>query len=162
MEMPRPSEQQKRLTKLFTGTWRGDETIHPSDLDPKGGPAIGTWSVTPSVDGFAILVDYTEQRGATIIYRGHGVHVWDARENCFFAFWFDNMGIVQQAGHRATLDGERYQYVTPMGPMGQSRMTYVFGDGTLRFTIERSKDGVSWSLFHEGSYIREMEAVASS
>ena len=43
MEMPKVGTEQKRLNELFSGTWRGEEKLYPSDWDPKGGTAFGTW-----------------------------------------------------------------------------------------------------------------------
>ncbi len=160
MELPNVSSEQKQLNKLFAGTWRGEEKIFPSKLEPDGGTAIGTWSVTPSLDGFVLLVDYSEERGGEVRYRGHGVHTWDARERCFFAFWFDNVGMAQKAGSRATLDGNRYTYEWS-GESGRARMTYVWDKQFFTFTIERSPDGKTWSPMHEGRYSRDVDIEVS-
>lgn len=153
MEMPKVGDEMKRLTELFAGTWRGDETLYPSEWDPRGGPATGVWTVTSSLDGFALLVDYEESRDGKVSYRGHGVHGWDARERCFFAYWFDNLGVLPRAPVRATLDGTTYGY-TEASPMGHSRFTYAWVDGEFRFAIERSPDGATWAPMHEGRYRR--------
>jgi hypothetical protein len=160
--MPKLSDEQKRFADLFTGTWQGEETIYPSEHDAEGGIAFGSWTVEPTVDGFALLVDYSEQRGGAVGYRGHGVHTWDAQERCFFAFWFDNTGSVQRAGARATLEGDSYRYEMDGGPGKRSRMTYTFHGDDLVFRIEHSKDGGPWTPFHEGRYLRESAVEVSS
>ncbi len=159
MQMPEVSKEQRRLTELFAGTWRGEETLHPSEWDPKGGAAFGTWIVQPSLDGFFLLVDYTEERDGKVVYRGHGVHAWDAGERSFFSYWFDNMGGVPKTANRATLDGSRYTYDTDDGPMGISRFAYSWSDGRFEFSIQRSKDGSSWKPMHEGRYTRVPTAL---
>ncbi|HVV86414.1 MAG TPA: DUF1579 family protein [Kofleriaceae bacterium] len=144
----------KRLTELFAGTWRGDETLYPSAWDPKGGPASGVWTVRSVCDGWALAVDYDESRDGKVAYRGHGVHAWDARDRAFYTYWFDSIGMAPKSAVRATLDGERYTYVD-ISPMGQSRFTYAFTGGELAFSIELSRDGRSWSPMHEGRYRRD-------
>ena len=153
MEMPKVASEMIRLTELFAGTWQGEETLHPSEWDPVGGPARGTWTVRAGVDGFCLLVDYDEERDGKVVYRGHGVHGWDNFEGGFFAFWFDNIGSMPKAAVRATLDGDRYTY-TEVTPMGHSRFTYAWADGVFSFTIDRSKDGATWAPMHEGRYRR--------
>lgn len=153
MEMPRVSSELSRLTELFAGTWRGEETLYPSEWDPVGGPALGTWTVRPGVDGFCLLVDYDEERDGKVVYRGHGVHGWDNDERGFLAYWFDNIGSMPKAAVRANLHGDRYTY-TEASPTGHSRFTYAWTDGVFTFSIERSKDGVTWAPMHEGRYRR--------
>ncbi|MBK9034545.1 MAG: DUF1579 family protein [Myxococcales bacterium] len=151
--MPKVSEQMQRLTELFVGTWRGEERLFPSEWDPVGGPATGTWTVRPGAGGFCLLVEYDEERDGQVSYRGHGVHGQDARDGHFYAYWFDSIGMMPKAGTRATLDGDRYTY-TETGPTGQSRFTYAWRDGVLSFSIERARDGATWAPMHEGTYRR--------
>jgi hypothetical protein len=154
MEMPKVTEEMQRLSERFVGTWRGDETLHPSEWDPHGGPAHGVWTVKPAVDGFALTVDYEERRDGAVVYRGHGVHGWDAHDGCFYAYWFDNIGVMPKAAAKATLAGDRYGY-SEVRPSGRTRFTYDFTGGELAFTIERSPDGVAWKPMHEGRYRRD-------
>lgn len=155
MEMPAVGPEQKRLTELATGTWRGEEKLYPSDWDPKGGAAYGTWVVHGSLDGFALVVDYIEERDGKIVYRGHGLHGWDADEKCFLAYWFDNIGIMPKAPAKGHLDGNRYSYSSDDGPLGRTKMTYEWKNDTFEFRIDKSKDqGKSWSPMHEGRYTR--------
>jgi hypothetical protein len=154
MQMPTVGPEQKKLNALMTGVWRGEEKLYPSDWDPRGGAAFGTWVCHASLDGFVLEVDYTEERDGKIMYRGHGVHGWDAQDNCFIAYWFDNIGMMPKAPVRATLDGNRYTYQSNDGPAGWSRMTYEWKGEVFEFRIDRSKDGQAWSPMHEGRYTR--------
>jgi hypothetical protein len=155
MEMPKVGAEQKRLNELASGTWRGEEKLHPSDWDPKGGTAFGTWVVHPSLDGFCLLVDYTEERDGKINYRGHGIHGWDHTSGAFLAYWFDNIGVMPREPVKAMLDGSTYTYTSDDGPMGWSRMTYAWKDDRFEFRIDKSKDqGASWKPMHEGRYTR--------
>ena len=153
MEMPKQPDEMRRLIDLFAGTWRGEETLYPSEWDPAGGPATATWTVRAACDGFALLVDYDEERDGKLVYRGHGVHGWDTFVGGFHAYWFDNIGSMPKQAVRATLDGDRYTY-TEGTPAGHSRFTSAWADGVFTFTIERSKDGRTWAPMHEGRYRR--------
>lgn len=154
MQMPGPAAEIQKLTQLFAGTWTGEEKLHPSEWDPKGGPAFGTWHVHASLDGHFLLVDYLEERDGKLVYRGHGVNGWDAKQGCFLEYWFDNLGFPPGKPNRATLEGDVYRYESDDGERGRSRFTYRFEAGTLAFSIERSRDGVDWKPMHEGRYQR--------
>jgi hypothetical protein len=155
MEMPKVGPEQKRLAALASGTWRGEEKLFPSDWDPNGGAAVGTWVVQSSLDGFALLVDYTEERDGKVVYRGHGIHGWDAQENSFLTYWFDNIGIMPKQAIRAQLEGNRYTYQSDDGPQGWTKMTYEWKTDAFEFRIDKSKDGgKTWSPMHEGRYQR--------
>jgi len=154
MSMPTIRVEMARLTDLFVGTWRGEETLFPSEWDPAGGAAFGTWTVRPVAGGFALAVDYVEERDGVVTYQGHGVHAQDARDGQLYAFWFDNVGVVPTAGARATLDGVRYRY-TEVRPGGHTRFTYAWEGQEMGFTIERSPDGATWTPFHVGRYHRD-------
>lgn len=155
MQMPTVGNEQKKLNEIFSGTWRGEEKIYPSEWDPKGGAAFGTWVVHPSLDGFALLVDFTEERDGKVVYRGHGVHTWDPHANTFVTFWFDNIGFPPKHAIPARLDGNRYTYESDDGPQGWTRMTYEWTDNRMEFRIAKSHDGKkTWQPMHEGRYTR--------
>jgi hypothetical protein len=155
MQMPTVGAEQKRFNELFTGTWRGEEKLYPSDWDPKGGTAFGTWVVHPSLDGFCAFVDYREERDGKIVYRGHGIHGWDGQEGAFLTYWFDNIGVMPKQAVRGPFEGNRYTYQSDDGPMGWSRMTYEWKDDDFTFRIDKSKDGgKTWAPMHEGRYTR--------
>lgn len=153
MEMPTVGPEIKALTALFQGTWKGPEKLHPSPWDPNGGPAFGTWVAYPTLDGFYLQIDYTEERDGKVVYRGHGVHGWEASESVYFEYWFDNIGVSPRAPNKATLSGNVYTYLSS-GPSGQSRFTYTFEGDQLRFTIEAQEEGGGWRMSHEGTYTR--------
>lgn len=155
MEMPSVGAEQKRLAEIATGTWRGEEKLYPSDWDPQGGAAFGTWVIHPSLDGFCLLVDYTEERDGKVVYRGHGIHGWDAKEQCFLSYWFDNIGVMPRQPTKGRLDGNRFSYQPDDSSAGLQRMTYEWTDDVFTFRIEASKDGgTTWAPMHEGRYQR--------
>lgn len=154
MQMPKVSSPMARLTELFAGTWRGEEKLAASESDPAGSLATGVWVVRPAAGGFCLLVDYDESVDGRSVYRGHGVHGFDAADACFYAYWFDDMGGMSKAGNRARFEDDRYTYEMPSA-RGTSRFTYAWKDGVFTFTIERSTDGVVFAPMHEGTYRRD-------
>jgi hypothetical protein len=61
MDMPRPTEEHRRLT-AFAGSWTGDERLHPSPWDAKGGPATTKVDARMGLDGFALIQDAQQER----------------------------------------------------------------------------------------------------
>ena len=53
MDMPKPSPGHSKLAKL-AGSWVGEETMHPSPWDPKGGTARGRSKSQLGLSGFAL------------------------------------------------------------------------------------------------------------
>ena len=79
MNMPNPSPGHLLLEKL-AGSWVGEEIMHPSQWDPKGGVAIGRNNHKLSLGGFALLADYEQERDGAITFTGHGVYTYDPKE----------------------------------------------------------------------------------
>lgn len=153
MEMPTPSDEHRRLERLV-GTWKGDETIHPSAWDPKGFTATGTMAFRSILDGFFVVDDYEERRGDRVTYRGHGVYGWDPRARRYTMYWFDSMGGNPEVVH-GEWTGDELTFVR-QGPPSFTRFRYRF-DGTdaMRFDMSSSTDGAEWKLLMEGAYRRE-------
>ena len=153
MEMPKPLEEHRRLEKL-AGKWTGEEKIHPTPWDPKGGSASGTFEARVSMDGFWLVADYVETRDGAVSYRGHGVYGYDRKEQAYTMSWFDSMSESVIPPARGRWDGNRLVFAHQT-PMGHSRYTYDFqGEGRYRFLIENSQDGKQWMPFMEGQYTR--------
>ncbi len=153
-EMPQVLDHHRKLQAL-AGNWTGDETIHPSPWDPKGGKATGSISSRIELDGFFLVSDYTEERGGQVSYRGHGIFGYDAQEKCYTMHWFDSMGSPCPTPARGRWEGNRLAF-EQRNPMGHSRYTYTMeGEGRYRFLIENSQDGKAWKPFMEGTYTRK-------
>jgi len=154
MEMPKPQEEHRRLQTL-AGSWVGEEKIHPSPWDPKGGTATAKVESRMDLDGYHLITDYVESRGGQVSYRGHGVHGYDRNEKCYLMFWFDSIGEVSHAPAKGKWEGNRLVYAHQT-PMGHSRYTYEFkGEGRYSFMIENSPDGKQWAPFMEAHYTRK-------
>ena len=152
MDMPKPQAEHQKLNAL-TGSWVGEEKIHPSPWDPKGGPATSKVEAR-SLGGFFVVMDYTETRPGMPSFNGHGVFGFDGVEKCYTMHWFDSMGAPNIIPAKGRWDGNRLVFVNQT-PMGHGRYSYDFQkDGLYRFTIENSQDGKQWALFMEGQYTR--------
>ena len=65
MEMPKPGSPHQKLQRL-SGKWTGEEKMHPSPWDPKGGAATGRILNRLSLDGFVVVQDYEQERSGNI------------------------------------------------------------------------------------------------
>jgi hypothetical protein len=152
MEMPKPTEAHRKLDSL-AGRWTGQERMHPSPWDPKGGTAAGRVDNRTALDGFALLHDYVQERNGAVSFTGHGVLTFDAKEQCYLMHWWDSMGCGVNvfkgsfAGNTLTMTRREGQ--------GQSRAVWELPDSrTYRFRMEFSPDGNQWHPFMEGEYSR--------
>ena len=154
MEMPKVLDEHKKLSAM-AGNWAGEEKIHPSPWDPKGGGAAARFQTRLDLEGFFLIADYTQERGGQVSYRGHGVYGYDAQEKSYTMHWFDSMGGQTPAPAKGTWTGNRLVF-EHVHPMGHSRYAYTFeGENRLGFTIENSQDGKTWAPFIEGKYTRK-------
>jgi hypothetical protein len=153
MHMQRPTAQLEKL-KSLVGQWSGEETMHPSPWDPKGGPARSKTLARMELDGSFVFADYEQERGGTITYRGKGVYGYDTFQNKYTMHWFDTMSCDPGPPALGVWEGDRLTFVH-QHPMGFGRFTYVFqGTDAYSFKLENSRDGQNWSTFLEGTYQR--------
>jgi hypothetical protein len=152
MDMPKPTDAHKQLRRL-AGTWRGEETMHPSPWDPQGGVAQANITSQVGLDGFAVIGDYEQSRGGQVCFRGHSIFTFDPASQDYILYWFDTMGMPPNQ-FRGRFQGDSLT-LTDSGPMGQHRMTYTFTDeGRMSSKMEMSQDGTRWSTLFEGVYTR--------
>lgn len=151
MEMPKPNEHHKKLAVL-AGSWRGEELMHPSSWDPKGGNAIGIYHARMTLDGFALISDGTQERDGVVTYKGLGVFGWHAHECRYLMHWSDNVSGVPSQLARGQWEGAVLRF-QDRGHMGHVRYTYTFeDDGSYRFSLHNSRDGKNWSSLVDGHY----------
>ncbi len=148
MEMPKPSSGHRTLEKL-AGRWEGEEKMYPSPWDPAGGMAIGRMQSRVALDGFALIVDYEQERDGKVTFAGHGVFTFDPRENLYTLTWFDCMGSPPETFKGRCEDD--VMVVVHAGPPVHVRLTYDFSeDGTLTKSMQISQDGEDWKRFFDG------------
>jgi Protein of unknown function (DUF1579) len=92
-QMPKPSAEMQKLSKLLVGTWRTSEKMEPMPEFgmPNGGTGTGSEVVKAGPGGFSVVVDY-KSRGPMGAFAGHGVTFWDDKEQAYKSFWIDSMG----------------------------------------------------------------------
>jgi hypothetical protein len=152
MEMPIPSHGHLLLEEL-AGTWEGEETMYPSQWDPKGGVAIGRNRHKLGLGGFALLSDYEQERDGAITFTRHGVYTYAPNEDRYYLHWFDCMGSPPEV----FVGGFERDVLTLAhgGPGVHARMTYDFSTpGIMKGTMEMSPDGAEWQLLFEAVYRR--------
>jgi hypothetical protein len=153
MMMPKPTEQHAKL-KDWSGTWIGEETMHPSQWDPKGSTATGRIVSRVDIDGMFLISDYTQERDGAINFRGHGVYGWDPVGQCFTMYWFDSIGNDPGGPARGRWEGDTLMF-EKSGERGRSRYIYEFeGRDAYRFRIEMSPDGERWTTWLESRWRR--------
>jgi len=153
MEIPRPTAAHRRLKKI-AGTWKGTETLSPSPWDPKGGTATSVVENVLSLDGFAVVQEYTQVRDGAVSFRGHGVFAYNAHEECYLMHWFDSMGTPPKV-YRGNFEGDVLK-LTGTFPGGVSRVDWDLGsEGEYSFRMEISPDGAAWQPLIVGRYTRE-------
>lgn len=151
MDMPGPTEFHQKL-KAFVGEWTGEETMHPSPWDPKGGKSKGTYHCRVVCDGFAVVQEYEQVRDGVVGFRGHGVFGYDVQQNCYLWHWTDSMGGMPCVATQGQWSGDTIVWQNE-SPMGKSRYTHTFlPNGRCAFKIEVSQDGSTWAPMMDAIY----------
>jgi len=152
MEMPKPTPGHQKLEK-FSGSWRGEEKMHPSQWDPKGGTAVGIMNCRLDLGGFASICDYRQEREGKVTFTGHGVTVFNPKEDRYEMYWFDCMGSPPEV-FTGKFSGEEI-VMAHGGPGMHARFTYGFpSPGQMTSVMEMSQDGREWRTLFEGRYTK--------
>jgi hypothetical protein len=151
--MPGPTDAHRKL-EVMVGKWIGEETMHPSPWDPKGGTARGIVENRLVLGGFAIVQDYAQERDGRTTFEGHGVVTWSQPESCYVMYWWDSMGQPPNV-YKGQFDNEVLT-MTAAHPAGRSRAILDFGEvSSYTFSMQNSPDGVEWQPMMDGRYVRQ-------
>jgi len=152
MEMPKPAPGHLKL-EMLAGRWEGEETMHPSQWDSKGGTATGRTTSRLALSGFALISDYEQERDGVITFTGHGVMTFEPGSGLYTLTWFDCMGSPPEV-FTGRFEGARLT-VAHGGPGMHARLTHDLGDpGHMLSKMEMSSDGIAWNTLFEGRYER--------
>jgi uncharacterized protein YodC (DUF2158 family) len=152
MDMPKPSPGHERLQQL-AGHWEGEETMYPSQWDPKGGIAVGKTVSRVALSGFALITDYEQRRDGAITYEGHSLMTFDPPTGAYQLHWFDSMGSPAET-FTGRFEGDVLT-VAHGGPGMHARLTYdVSKPSVMLSRMEMSADGISWNTLFDGRYER--------
>ncbi len=151
MEMPQVTEAHKKV-HVFAGRWSGDEKVHPSPFDPKGGAAVGRVENRVSLDGMCVLQDYEQKRDGQTTFRGIGVFRFDAQDGQYHLHWFDSFGMAP-SDFTGGEKGGVWSFKAPSAMGGFTRCSFDFRKpGAYAFEMAVSQDGKQWFPFMEGNY----------
>jgi hypothetical protein len=152
MDMPKPGPGHLKMEQL-AGHWGGEEKMHPSQWDPKGGIAIGRTKSRMALGGFALISDYEQERDGVITFTGHGVLSFESINEVYTLHWFDCMGSPPEV-----FAGRFNGGVLPLahgGPGMHVRITYdVTNPEYMLSKMEISQDGAVWNTLFDGRYHR--------
>jgi hypothetical protein len=150
MQMPKPGPGHLKMERL-AGTWEGEETMYPSQWDPKGGTAIGRSTNKLALGGFALINEYEQERDGAITFTGHGVMTFDPKSEEYSLHWFDCIGSPPEV-FTGRFDGDLL-ILGHGGPGMHARFTHDLGEvGRMKTRMEMSHDGGRWKTMFEGSY----------
>jgi hypothetical protein len=153
MEMPTPTAEHRKLEEI-AGQWEGEETMHPSPWDPKGGKAIGRIKSRIALGGFALINDYEQERDGKITFTGHGVFTYDTREKLYTLTWFDCMGVAPEV-FKGQFEGTILR-LSHGGPGMHARITYDLSEPNhLLTSMEMAQDGVNWARLFDARLVRQ-------
>jgi hypothetical protein len=153
MDMAKPTDDHRKLEKLI-GSWVGEEHIHPSPSDPRGGVAVGRVLNRLALGGLIVVQEYEQERNGSISARGHGVFSWDPTQHCYALHWFDSWGLKPSEFH-GDFQGPVLTLISKE-KHGLSRAVFSFlVDGSYTFKMDVSKDGNHWYTCTEGHYLRQ-------
>jgi len=152
MDMPKPGDGHHKPEKLV-GNWTGEEKLHPSPWDPKGGVAQARVNNRLALDGFAVIQDYEQSRNGSVTFAGHGVFSFNPGNGIYSMHWWDTMGFPPN-DFTGKFDGDVLT-LTHKSPQGSNRAVFDLSEkGTYTFRMEVSQDGNQWQPFMEGKYRR--------
>lgn len=152
MEMPKPAPGHLKL-ETMAGNWEGEENMHPSQWDPKGGTAIGRSKSRVALNGFALITDYEQVRDGAVTFTGHGVWTFEPKEQVYRLHWFDCMGSPPEI-FVGRFDGDILT-VAHGGPGMHARLTYDFTvPQHVLSKMDMSRDGATWNTLFDGRYRR--------
>ena len=157
MEIPRPTEAHETMARL-AGSWSGTELMHPSPWVPEEVRADGRTDGRVALGGFAVIVDYKQERDGQVTFTGHGVYTYSAAERCYVLYWFDSMGGPPNL-FKGDFEGDVLTLVSDESCQDGPRLSRLVYDlskpGVLESRMEVSQDGTAWKVFMEATYTRE-------
>lgn len=152
MEMPKPSPGHANLARM-AGNWKGEDTMYPSQWDPKGSVANAMMKARVDLSGFALICDYVQEKDGAVVFTGHGVTTYDPEQDLYTLHWFDCMGSPPEV-FTGNLKNDILT-VAHGGPGMHARLTYDLSKpGTLRTSMEMSQDGKAWNKMFDGVYTK--------
>ena len=159
MGRPQPTDAHQRLARL-AGDWAGVEKMLPSEWAPEGYEAPARRTARVALGGFAVVVDYEQEKEGRVVFSGHGMWALEPETREVVLHWLDSTGTGLET-FRGGWDGDVLT-LESRSPTGRFRLTYdLSAPDTMRTRMESSKDGGPWTPLMEGAYRRLAPAPGS-
>ncbi len=149
-----PTTDPRDKLRALTGTFTVRETLAPSPSEPGGSTASAKSVTRMDCGGRFAIADYAQLEAGEVVFAGHGVYGYDAKQGCYTMYWFDSAtpgGFINPA--RGSWQGDTLTFVRE-GEDSWGRYTYEFADDGYTFRLERSTDGQQWSTLMRSVYTR--------
>jgi uncharacterized protein YodC (DUF2158 family) len=106
-----------------------------------------------TLNGFALVSDYEQERDGVITFSGHGVFTFDPKREVYALHWFDCLGSPPEV-FEGSFEGDVLR-LAHGGPGMHVRMIYDLTDPrSLASKMEMSADGSAWNTVFDGRYQR--------
>ncbi|MGI9103260.1 MAG: DUF1579 family protein [Terriglobales bacterium] len=165
MQMPKPSPEMQKLTKMMAGTWNTAEKMEPM-MGMPASEGKGTATFTRGPGGLSLIQNYSSQ-GSMGKFSGHGVSYWDDKAKAYSGLWCDSMtpGGCANAG-TSKWEGDKLVGTMEMDMGGKKetmRMTYSdIKPDSMLFTMESSENGGPMKKTGTIEYTRAAAAPAAA
>jgi hypothetical protein len=88
-DMPRPTPEMERVTRMLRGLWQTDEKHEPSPMMPQGGTGKGQEYIRLGPGGLSLIAEYGS-RSPMGEFSGIGLMTWNAATGVYNIHWTDN------------------------------------------------------------------------
>ena len=149
---PTPTDEHRRLA-AFAGEWRGEETVYASRW-VEGGEAEAHVFARIDLNGFYLIQDSRQSRGAKESFATHAVFTYDREDRLYKLFWHDSLGYYPPSPASGGWSGKSLGLVR--GSLrGNARHVYeIIDDNTYNMKIQFSPDAEGWADVLTGVYRR--------
>ena len=149
---PTPTDEHRRLA-AFAGEWRGEETVYASRW-VEGGEAEAQVFARIDLNGFYLIQDSRQSRGAKESFATHAVFTYDREDRLYKLFWHDSLGYYPPSPASGGWSGK--SLILVRGSLrGNARHVYELIDAdSYNMKIQFSPDAEGWADVLTGVYRR--------
>lgn len=108
------------------------------------------------LDGFAVVQEYAQSLGDSVVFRGHGVFRFDATSGHHHLYWFDSMGQAPSQYIGAMAEGRMTMECVSAHFSSRAAWDFTRADVYL-YHMDIRCGGSDWQRFIDGEYRRVAE-----